>query len=89
MRGRLSAAATGYPERRRPPHYPQRLPPPGVHGPRGTYRLRTSSGSEMAREDSVGTRAGAVRAGISEAAAEEAAAQAALAFRAETDGEGR
>lgn len=43
----------------------------------------------MAREDSVGTRAGAVRAGISEAAAEEAAAQAALAFRAETDGEGR
>lgn len=54
----------------------------------GTYRLRTSSGSEMAREASAGTRAGAVRAGISEAAAEVSAAQAALAFRAETDREG-
>lgn len=55
----------------------------------GTYRLRTSSGSEMAREASAGTRAGAVRAGILEAAAEASAAQAALAFRAETEGEGR
>lgn len=56
--------------------------------PCGTYRLRTSSGSEMAREASAGTRAGAVRAGISKAAAEVSAAQAALAFRAETDREG-
>lgn len=38
----------------------------------------------------MGTRAGAVRAGILETAAETAAAaEAALAFRAETDGEGR
>lgn len=98
MRARLSAAATGYQEGKQPPH-PQRratspphpISPPEFTDPRSTYRLRTSSGSEMAREASVGTRAGAVRAGILETAAETAApaAEAALAFRAETNGEGR
>lgn len=79
-----------HPQRRAtsPPHP---IPPPEFTDPRSTYRLRTSSGSEMAREASVGTRAGAVRAGILETAAETAApaAEAALAFRAETNGEGR
>lgn len=68
-----------------PPHPRSEFTDP----PHSTYRLRTSSGSEMAREASVGTRAGAVRAGILETAAETAAAEAALAFRAETNGEGR
>lgn len=85
MRARLSAAATGYQEGKQPPH-PQRRatsqpPPTPPHRPQpeftdppcGTYRLRTSSGREMAREASVGTRAGAVRAGILETAAETAA----------------
>lgn len=35
-----------------------------THKQRGTYRLRTSSGRDTAREAGVGTRAGAVRAGI-------------------------
>lgn len=48
--------------------------------PHSTYRLRTSSGSEMAGVANAGTRAGAVRAGISEAAADAAAAQEAPAF---------
>lgn len=100
MRVRLSAAATGYQEGKQPPppptpcHFPtppHPIPRPEFTDSRSTYRLRTSSGREMAREASVGTRAGAVRAGILETAAETAApaAEAALAFRAETDGEGR
>lgn len=88
MRARLSAAAKGYPEGKQP-QYPRRhATRTELAVPCSTYRLRTSSGSEMAREASAGTRAGAVRAGILEAATEVSAAQAALAFRAETDREG-
>lgn len=90
MRARLSAAATGHLEGKRPPTPMLCLSPSlGRLFSRNTYRLRTSSGREMAGTASAGTRAGAVRAGISETAADAAAVQAAPAFRAETNGEGR
>lgn len=86
---RPSVSGHGLPRGEATPPPPPPCHPPTFAVPRGTYRLRTSSGSENAREAKAATRAGAVRAGILEGAAETAAAQAALAFRAETDGEGR
>ena len=52
----------GHPEI--PPIYASASVPPLTPTLRGTYRLRTWSGSEPAGEASAGTRAGAVRAGI-------------------------
>jgi hypothetical protein len=73
-----------------PQHRPLPVPESAVPLPsHDTYRLRTSSGREMAGVASVGTRAGAVRAGISEATADATAAQEAPAFRAETNWEGQ
>lgn len=82
------SSSQGLPRGEATPAPPAPCHPMELAVPCSTYRLRTSSGSEMAREASVGTRAGAVRAGISEAAAEVSAARAALAFRAETNREG-
>lgn len=82
------SSSQGLPRGEATPAPPATCHPTELAVPCSTYRLRTSSGSEMAREASAGTRAGAVRAGILEAATEVSAAQAALAFRAETDREG-